>query len=149
MPSAPASSTTGPQARRRAVRRAVRAFSDTFRRAPLGILVLAVLLGVMGVGLLLGAVHVFLSGREFGPTALAAAFVFGPLCLYLAVHLIRLSRWAWLAMMALVALLLISSTARAVLTTGPRFLPVAEIAVELLFLVYLRRRDIRGAFGRD
>lgn len=123
-------------------------WSGVLRRAPLGVTVLGALLFLLGAGLVVGGVFLALSRREAGWVPWAAALLAGPAVIYMALHLLRLSRWAWLTMVLLVMLLLASSLVRVLAAPGELVAPLAEIAVELALLLYLGRAPVRRAFGR-
>jgi hypothetical protein len=108
--------------------------------------VLAALFGIIGGGMLLGGIYFSLSEPAPGWMPLLTGVVFGPLAIYLAYHLLRLTHWAWLTLLILTVLLLGSSIARA--AAGPPIAkqPLVEIALELGLLLYLRRPAVRGAF---
>jgi hypothetical protein len=86
-------------------------------------------------------------GSSGSPWAGAAAVVVGPAILYLCYHLVLRTRWAWSAVLVLVALLLLSSLIRLAVTPELQVAVVAEIAVELALGYYLTRPGIREAFG--
>ena len=118
------------------------------RRAPFGVLALGAALVLLGAGFMLGGVYLAVSRPAAGWMPWAAALAVGPLLLYVALHLVRLSRWAWLALTALTALLLASALARLLLATRGPFAPLPELLVEAGTLAYLARPAIRRAFGR-
>lgn len=117
------------------------------RRAPLGVLVLGVLLLFLGAGLIVAPVYLVVTGVEGrrlpGWAAMAGT---GAVALYLSLALLRMRRWAWTAVVVLLVLLLGSSIVRAVVSNEPPGAELAEIAAELLALGYLARRPIRDAF---
>lgn len=119
---------------------------ELFRRAPAGVLALAALLGVIGGGLVGGGTYVLLSGGA-GLAGWASVLLLGPLTLYVALSLVRLTRWAWLSAVVLLLLLLASSVLRALVVGGALLSPLAEVAGEVLVLLYLLRPRIRGAFA--
>lgn len=121
-------------------------WGEVFRRAPFGILVVSAMLALVGAGFVLAGVWQIAIGRPLGWWAVAAALLLGPLVLYVALHLVRLSHWAWLAMCALLCLLLASSVWRLLATPPPAASPLAEIVLEVLTLLYLYRRHVRAAF---
>jgi hypothetical protein len=122
-------------------------WGEVFRRAPFGILLVSALLALLGTGFVAGGLYLTLIGRGLGWWALSAALVLGPLVLYVALHLVRLSHWAWLALCALLCLLLASSILRLLATPPPAVSPLGEIVVEVATLLYLFRPRIRRAYG--
>lgn len=112
----------------------------------MGVLALAALLGFMGAGFVLGGAYLVVAG-EVGWVAAAAAGA-GPVLLYVALHLVRLTRWSWSALVLLFVLLILSSAARALGGGGDVAVPLVELGVELACLAYLLRPRIRRAFGR-
>lgn len=118
------------------------------RRAPLGVLVLSTLLGLIGGGFLLGGTYLALARPHVGWGVWLGALAIGPLALYVAVRLLSLAAWTWLTMVLLLSLLLVSSGVRAVITPGTPTVPLFEIAVEVAALGYLLSPRVRRAFGR-
>lgn len=118
------------------------------RRAPLGILVVGFALLLLGAGFVAGGVYLGLARADTGWVAWGGAVVIGPLLFYVAVHLLRLSSWAWLALVGLMALLLASALARFLLAGPHPLAPLLEMCVEIVLLVYLTRPSVRRAFGR-
>ena len=123
-------------------------WSELLRRPPVGVLVLGGLLAFLGAGFILGAAYFTLAGPELGWTAVLTGVGAGPLALYVAIHLVRLTHWAWLAMVLVLLLLLASSAWRLVVSPPPPTVPVLEIVAELFGLAYLTRPGVRGAFTR-
>ncbi|HET8656554.1 MAG TPA: hypothetical protein VFL93_13625, partial [Longimicrobiaceae bacterium] len=99
-------------------------------------------------GFLIAGVYLAVARADVARLAAGAAIVVGPLVVYVALSLVRLAHWAWLAMVLLLALLLGSSVARLLYSPGFPTESIGEIAVESAALLYLSRRRIRGAFGR-
>ena len=122
-------------------------WGDVVRRAPLGVLVLGALLAFLGAGFVVAAAYFALAGPEVGWVPLLMGMGAGPLALYVALHLIRLTHWAWLAMVLVLLLLIGSSVWRLLVTPPPPTVPVLEIVLELLGLLYLARPRVRGAFA--
>jgi hypothetical protein len=118
------------------------------RRAPLGVLVLSTILGLLGAGFLLGGIYLGLARPDVGWGVWLGALAIGPLTLYVGIRLLSLAAWTWSTMMLLLALLLVSSCVRAVLTPGTPTVPLFEIALELAALGYLVLPRVRRAFGR-
>ena len=118
------------------------------RRVPVGILFLAVALALLGAGSVLGAAYLAAERRELGWMPVLAGVGAGPLAIYVAVHLVRRTHWAWQALVLLLILLLLSSLWRVVATPPPVLSPVAEVVFELLSLAYLSRPRVRAAFAR-
>lgn len=116
------------------------------RSAPLGVLILCALLFFLGAGLVLGGIYLAMARSDTGWMPWAMALGIGPTALYLALHLLRLTSWSWLALVTLVGLLLCSSVARALGASEIIVSPLVEVAVEVLCLVYLSRSRIRRAF---
>lgn len=135
-------------------RRAVRAeasgtgWTAAIRRAPLGVLALATFLAFLGAGFLLGGFYLIFAATALGWAGWAMLLLAAPLTLYMALHLVLLTRWAWSAMVFLLLLLLLSSLVRALLSPGVPVAAFAELVLEVLFLGYLLRPRIRTAFGR-
>lgn len=117
--------------------------------APFGVLVMAALLGLLGAGLLATALYLLLTQAAVHWPTLAAAVAAAPLLLFFASQLLLLRRWTWLTSIILLALLLASSVVRAANAGEVPFAPVAEIVLELLFLGYLLRPQLRRSFGWD
>jgi hypothetical protein len=119
------------------------------RRAPLGVLAIGFALLLLGSGFVLGGLYLALTRGGEGWMPWLAAIAIGPLLLYFSIHVLRLSRWAWLVLVGLGALLLASALIR-FLQAGPHpFAPLTEIAIEAAVLGYLTRPRIRRAFGRE
>lgn len=118
------------------------------RRAPLGVLVLSTVLGLLGGGFVLGGVYLGLARPDVGWRVWLGGLVIGPLTLYVGVRLLSLAAWTWSTMVLLLVLLLISSCLRAVLTPGVPTVPLVEIAIEAAALGYLASPGVRRAFGR-
>lgn len=118
------------------------------REAPAGVLVLVGLLGLMGCGLMLGGSYLALARGNVGWMVWTAAVAVGPLLLYFAAQLLRLAHWAWLTMVILLGMLLVSSLARTASTPHLPLAPLAEIAGEALVLTYLLRGEVRRSFRR-
>lgn len=118
------------------------------RRAPLGVLVLGLLLLFLGAGLIVAPTYLLLAGTEGRHLGWAAMAASGCLTLYLSAAVLSMRRWAWTAIIALLVLMLASSVVRAALADEPPVAPVAEILLELLALGYLARRPVRDAFRR-
>lgn len=118
------------------------------RRAPLGIVVVATLLLILGVGLVAGGAYLLL----YDPTATAwaalSALVLGPATLYLTYHLVQLAPWTWLALVILIALLTLSTFIRGIVSPGIPIPAVIELLFEAGVLAYLTREPVRRAFGR-
>lgn len=123
-------------------------WSDALRGAPTGVVVLGTLLLFLAAGCVVGGAYLGLARGGAGWVAWATALVAGPVILYLALHLVRLSRWAWQALVGMLLLLLASSAARAIGDAGFPIAPLVEIAAEATALAYLLRPGVRGAFGR-
>lgn len=118
------------------------------RRAPLGVLVLSTILGLLGSGFVLGGLYVGVMRPDVGWRLWLGALAIGPLTLYVGVRLLSLAAWTWSTMLLLLVLLLISSCIRAAITPGTPTVPLFEIALELVALAYLASPGIRRAFGR-
>jgi hypothetical protein len=116
------------------------------RGAPLGVLILCALLFLLGAGLVLGGFFLAIARENPGWVPWTMSLAIGPTALYLALHLLRRTPWAWSATVGLLGLLLASSAIRAV--SSPGLAPAAELAVEAALLLYLARRPVRQAFGR-
>jgi hypothetical protein len=118
------------------------------RPTPAGIAVLAMALCLLAAGFVFGGAYLALARADTGWVAWAAALVVGPLLIYVALHLVLLTRWAWLVMVLLLGLLLTSSIIRAAREPGIPVAPGVEVVIELGLLGYLFRRSVRQAFGR-
>lgn len=116
-------------------------------RAPIGVAALAMVLALLGAGLLLGGAYLATVRRELSWIVHASALALGPIVLYFAVQLLRLARWTWLAMILLLVLLAASSAFRASVSGGLPTASVLELVVEAVLLAYLARRPVRRAFG--
>lgn len=123
-------------------------WAESVRRAPAGILVLGVALTLLGLGFVGGGLYLGLTRDDAGWVALAAGLLVGPVLLYLSLHLVRLTAWAWLAVVILLALLFASSVTRALSSPEAGLSPIGEIVVEVGFLLYLWSPGVRRAFGR-
>jgi hypothetical protein len=95
-----------------------------------------------------GGIYLALTREDGGWMAWLAALAVGPLILYIAVHVIRLSHWAWLALVGLAALLIASAVIRLFFQGPHPVVPLVEIAIEAASLLYLTRPRVRQAFGR-
>jgi len=111
------------------------------------VLVASAVLALTGVGFVAGAGYLALA-RGVGWVPLAAGLVLGPLTVYVAVHLLRGTHWAWLAVVLLLLLLLASSIWRLTAAEALDTVPIVEIAFEILGLGYLTRRPVRQSFAR-
>ncbi len=127
----------------------VKAWTEIFRRAPIGVLVLGALLFFVGAGFILAGVFFLLLGTVGIPFGGVIMLLVGPLFLYVALQLVLLQRWAWLAIVALLALLLVSSLIRAFTAEEIPIAPLFEVVVQLGTLAYLTRPRVRGAFAAD
>jgi hypothetical protein len=116
-------------------------------RTPLGVLLLAAVLGVIGTTSLVAGAYVTLSGgtRWLGPGLVGV--VIGPAVLHLAWKLIYRARWAWVAMLAVTGMLFLSSLARLVFTPEAAGAAMLEILGEAVLAWYLTRPRIRGHFS--
>lgn len=123
-------------------------WGEAIRRAPLGVLVLAAALCFVAAGSVLGGAYLIFAATALGWAGWAMLLVAAPVSLYVALHLVRRSRWVWLATLIFLVLLLASSVLRALFTPGIPVAAFGEVAVELLFIVYLTRPRVRAAFGR-
>lgn len=124
-------------------------WEQQIRRAPLGVLVLSMVLGLLGAGIMVAGIYLGLSRPGAGWGVWLGAVAAGPLILFVALRLLSLASWTWATLVMLLVLLLISSCIRAVMTPGllPA-VPTVEIALELVALAYLASPSVRGAFGR-
>lgn len=118
------------------------------RQAPLGVLVLSTVLGLIGAGFVLGGIYLGVARPDVGWGVWLGTLAIGPLALYVGLRLLSLASWTWLTMILLLGLLLVSSCIRAVLTPGTPTVPLFEIAIEVAALAYLASPGVRRAFGR-
>lgn len=119
------------------------------RNAPMGVLVLSMMLGLLGAGIMVAGVYLGLAGPGAGWGVWLGAVAAGPLILFVGIRLLSLASWTWGMLVVLLVLLLVSSCARAVLTPGTLpTVPMVEIALELAALAYLATPRVRRAFGR-
>ncbi|HEX6926514.1 MAG TPA: hypothetical protein VF167_13925 [Longimicrobiaceae bacterium] len=126
----------------------IAAWEQALRRAPLGVVVLGTILGLLGAGSLLGGIYLALARPDIGWRVWLGVLAIGPLSLYVAVRLVSLAAWTWSTMIVLLVLLLISSCARAWITPEIPTVPIFEILIELATLGYLASPSVRRAFGR-
>jgi len=110
---------------------------------------MAAVFAMIAVASIVGGGWLVLFGASGSVWAGALAVVAGPGILYLCIHLVRRTRWAWSAVLVLVVLLLGSSLVRLAVTPSLQVAVLAEIAVELALAYYLTRPEVRGAFGRE
>lgn len=115
------------------------------RGAPAGLLALSALLAVVGGGLVAGGVYFAFWRPGGGWIPVAIGLVGGPLAIYVARNLLRLRHWAWLVMVLLTLLLLLSSVWRLAVAPGLPVSPLVETIVEILVLAYLGRPRLRAA----
>jgi hypothetical protein len=117
------------------------------RGAPLGILLIAAILAVIGIGSV--SVGLYLALADGVPSLWAGliAIVVGPTILYLAYHLLSLTRWAWIALLVVTGLLFVSSLVRIAVTPEFPVVALMEIIAELALAYYLTRGRLRGKFG--
>lgn len=127
--------------------RPLQGWAELIRGAPLGVVVVGSLLLFLGAGLVLGGFYLALARPDAGWMPWILALGIGPTALYLALHLLRRTSWAWLALVALLALLAVSSLVRLLNVPGPVLAPLAELSLEALLLVYFARPTVRRAFG--
>lgn len=119
------------------------------RRTPLGVLAVGTALSFVGAGMLLGGAYLALTRGDSGWMVWLTACAVGPLLLYVAVHVLRLTHWAWLALVLLLSLLMATAAWRVVVSPRLRAASLAELAVEAAALAYLRRPSVRRAFHRS
>jgi hypothetical protein len=124
------------------------AWSELLRRPPTGVLIVSAILAVLGAGSVLGSAYLAFAYPQVPWPTLATGAVAGPLTLYVAVHLLRLSHWAWLTLVLMIGLLMLSSLWRLLVAPPPPVAPISELALEIGALVYLLRKDVRTAFVR-
>ncbi len=123
--------------------------TEVFSQAPIGVLVLGGLLFFVGAGFILGGVFFALVGSGGSWIAWLVMLAVGPLFLYVALQFVLLRRWAWLVIVLLVGLLLLSSVLRTFMAPVIPVSPLTEIVVELLTLGYLARPRVRAVFGAE
>lgn len=121
--------------------------SAAIRSTPLGILLVAALFAMIGLGTIVAGFYLMIERGSLTLWASIVALVIGPTILYMTYHMVRRSHWAWTALVCLVGLLLVSSVVRLVVSPSP-VSPIGEIVVELLLLFYLTRPKMRANFGR-
>ncbi|MEX2583232.1 MAG: hypothetical protein WD766_08150 [Gemmatimonadota bacterium] len=129
-----------PPSRRRSISRALRG-------TPFGILLMAAVFAMIALTAMAGGVYLAFFGSSGSVLVGVLAVVAGPAILYLCYHLVQMSRWAWLAVLVLVALLFLSSVARVAVTPTVQISSLAEILIELVIAYYLTRPGLRRAFG--
>jgi hypothetical protein len=125
-----------------------RGWIQSIRSAPVGVLILAAVLCFVAAGAILGGIYLVFSATAMGWAGWAMLVVAAPVTLYMALHLIRLTPWAWSTMMMALVLLLVSSLARALFSPGIPIAAFGEVLLELIFLYYLSRERVRVAFRR-
>ena len=113
------------------------------RSIPLGILIVTAALAMIGLGAAGGGLYLLVTRDAPTPWAAIVLLVLAPATLYLAYHLYALRRWAWLALLLLTGLMLVSSLFRLALTPGLVVAPIVELVVELGLLRYLTLPRIR------
>jgi len=116
------------------------------RATPLGILLLAAVLGVIGTALILAGIWVMVAGGTSWVGAGIAGILVGPAILYLVRQLIYGAQRAWTTLLVATTLLFISSMARIVLSPDAAGAALLEIAVESGMVWYLTRPRIRRHF---
>lgn len=119
---------------------------SAFARAPTGVLVIGTLLLLFGAGLIFTAVVLLISGRPVGWLLWSGLLASGPLAMYLALSFIHGRRWAWVTVTAILILLLVSATVRALASPEIPIAPFGEILVSLGCLAYLARAHVRRGF---
>ena len=123
-------------------------WSELARETPLGVLVLGGLLAFLGAGFVVGAAYFTIASPEVGWVPILMGVVAGPLAIYVGMHLVRRTHWAWLAMVLVLVLLFASSAWRLWVSPPPPVVPIFEMALELSCLAYLSRPRVRAAFTR-
>ena len=124
-------------------------WEQRLRSAPLGVLVLSMMLGLLGAGIMIAGAYLGLTRPGAGWGVWVGAVAVGPLILFVGMRLLSLATWTWSMLVMLLVLLLLSSCARAVLTPGVLpTVPMVEIVLELAALAYLATPRVRRAFGR-
>lgn len=117
-------------------------------RAPLGVLVLGMVLALLGAGFMAAGAYLGLTRPAAGWPIWLGAVLIGPLILYVRLRVIALAPWAWLTMLVLTLLLLASSSVRAAVTPSIPIAPLGEILLELGVIGYLLTPRVRAAFRR-
>jgi hypothetical protein len=120
---------------------------SVFASAPIGVLVIGVLLLLLGAGLVVGGVVLLLAGGPGPSLAWLAVLAAGPLAIYLSLHFVYGRRWAWTAVVSLLVFILASGVARAAVADGVTLMPLLEAAVSLGCLAYLFRAHVRRGFA--
>ena len=118
------------------------------RSVPIGVLVIAAFFGILGLGSVTAGLYMVVQERSIGLWAAVTGLLGGPLILYLAWHMLRLSRWSWLALMVLVWMLFLSSVVRFVVAPGLAVSQLGEVVLEVAIAYYLLRPRVLAAFGR-
>jgi hypothetical protein len=124
-----------------------RDWGAAFRRAPIGVLVIAALLFFVGAGFVIGAVVFALSGGGSGWVAWLSLLGAGPLLVYVALSFVLLRPRSWYIIVTLLGLLCLSSLARAVTAAEAPISPLVELVLQVLSIVYLTRPRVRRAFA--
>ena len=123
-------------------------WGDRLRRIPAGILLIAALLVILGVGSITGGAYLLLQDGTVSLWAVATGLIAGPAILYLAYHLVRLTYWTWTTLIVLLVLMAASSLVRLLVVPGLSIAPIGELVVEVLAAAYLTRPGVKGAFRR-
>ncbi|HUE97564.1 MAG TPA: hypothetical protein VMN39_12965 [Longimicrobiaceae bacterium] len=122
-------------------------WSKRLRQTPTGMLLISALLAIIGFGSLFAGVYLLMEQRQVSYWGVATGMIGGPALLYLAYHLVRFTRWTWLALIVLLALMAASSVLRLVVAPGLGIAPAVELIIEAAAAYYLMRPGIRSRFG--
>lgn len=124
-------------------------WAAVFRRAPAGVLVLSGMLLFLGAGLIVSGTYLAITRPSVGWLAGLSAVALGPLVIYVALHVVRLTHWAWLVLVLVMVMLFLSSCVRLLASPELTAAPVAELLAEIAALVYLARKPVRDVFRND
>lgn len=123
-------------------------FGDRLRQTPIGIMMIAALLTILGVGSLAGGGYLLLEREAVSLWGVAAGLIGGAAILYLTYNLVQLVRWTWMTLVVLLALMTVSSVLRLFVVPEIAIAPIAELLIEAVAAYYLTRPSIRRRFGR-
>lgn len=111
-------------------------------------LVVGALFFFVGGGLVVGGAYLLLTGHLRSPAVWGITLVAGPLAVYAALEFVQMRWWSWVAVVALLVLLIVSALYRAAAARGGvPVAPLAEALLQGMALLYLVRPRVRRAFG--